>query len=287
MTTQRSRYGLVVVAFFLISTSAASPVFAQSHSPKAYLGFDRNEYPGDANLTVLRKTFSFAGYWLNNPPGAKSNSWSGKRQRLQAAGFGFLVLFNGRTDKEIKASGNAQRLGNSDSAAAVANARKEGFPTGTIIFLDQEQGGRMLPEQRTYLHAWVDGVTAAGFGAGIYCSGIAFQESSGVTVITAEDIHQNAGARKITYWITDDACPPSPGCTFPKNPRLPADSGVAFADIWQYAQSPKRADVAKNCPANYNPDGNCYPPGTTPAQRLHVDVESATSPDPSQGRTRK
>jgi hypothetical protein len=33
-----------------------------------YLGFDRNDYPGDANLHVLRQTFSFTGYWLNNPP---------------------------------------------------------------------------------------------------------------------------------------------------------------------------------------------------------------------------
>jgi len=31
---------------------------------EAYLGFDRNEYPGDAALPVLRKTFSFSGYEL-------------------------------------------------------------------------------------------------------------------------------------------------------------------------------------------------------------------------------
>ncbi len=31
----------------------------------------------------------------------------------------------------------------------------------------------MLPEQKAYIYAWVDGVTAAGFRAGIYCSGIA------------------------------------------------------------------------------------------------------------------
>ena len=59
----------------------------------AYLGFDRNDYPGDSNLRILRQTFSFSGYWLNNPPGAKTNSWVGKRKTLQDAGFGFLVLF--------------------------------------------------------------------------------------------------------------------------------------------------------------------------------------------------
>ena len=31
----------------------------------------------------------------------------------------------------------------------------------------------MLPEQKAYIFAWVDAVIAAGFRAGIYCSGIA------------------------------------------------------------------------------------------------------------------
>jgi hypothetical protein len=38
----------------------------------AYLGFDRNDYPGDASLKALRQTFSYSGYWLNNPPGEKT-----------------------------------------------------------------------------------------------------------------------------------------------------------------------------------------------------------------------
>ncbi len=51
---------------------------AQSASGQAsYLGFDLNDYPGDANLKALRQTFSYTGYWLNNPPGATSNTWGG------------------------------------------------------------------------------------------------------------------------------------------------------------------------------------------------------------------
>ena len=109
-----------------------------------------------------------------------------------------------------------RKLGKSDAQAAIAAARREGFPAGTIIFLDQEEGGRMLPEQKAYIYAWVDGVTAAGFRAGIYCSGIAAKEDGGVTVVTADDIRQNAGGRKIVYWVANDACPPSPGCAFPQ-----------------------------------------------------------------------
>jgi hypothetical protein len=258
----------------------------QSAPAPAYLGFDRNDYPGDENLKQLRQTFTYAGFWLNPPPGEKINNWTGKRAPLQAAGFGFLVLFNGRLFAQLKTVANAARLGKTDAQEAVSSAQREGFPAGTIIFIDQEEGGRMLPEQKAYLYAWVDGVTAAGFRAGIYCSGIPAKEGKSVTVVTAEDIRQNAGGRKIAYWIANDACPPSPGCAFPKRPPGPTESGIDFADVWQFAQSPKRRDVAAGCPANYDRDGSCYPPGVDQAGHLHVDVNTATNPDPSQGRTR-
>ena len=144
----------------------------------------------------------------------------------------------------------------------------------------------MLAEQRAYVHTWVDSVTAAGVRAGIYCSGIAAQEKSGASIVTAEDIQENAEGRKIVYWVTNDACPPSPGCAFPRRPPSPAESGVRFADVWQFAQSPKRKDVTAGCPANYSSDKSCYPPGISIAQRLHLDVNTATTSDPSRGRER-
>ena len=36
-----------------------------------------------------------------------------------------------------------------------------------------------------------------------------------------------------------------------------------FAEVWQFAQSPQRKDVAGRC-TNYSRDGNCYPPGIAP-----------------------
>ena len=69
---------------------------------QSYLGFDRNTYPGDANLKALHQTFSYTGYWLNNPPGEKTNTWTGHRAAVESAGFGFLVLFNGRLYAELK-----------------------------------------------------------------------------------------------------------------------------------------------------------------------------------------
>jgi hypothetical protein len=277
---------LLLFTAAVLGTGSLRNASPESHLPErtpAYLGFDRNDYPDDKNLKALHQTFSYTGFWLNYPPGEKTNTWAGKRAVVESAGFGFLVLFNGRLYAELKNVDNAARLGRSDAQAAVASARREGFPTRTIIFLDQEQGGRMLPEQKAYIYAWVDDITAAGFRAGIYCSGIAAKEDGGSSVVTAEDIRQNAGGRKITYWVVNDACPPSPGCTFPKRPPTPADSGVSFADVWQFAQSPKRRDVAARC-GGYDADGSCYPPGIDVFRQVYVDVDVATSPDPSHGR---
>jgi len=278
------RVRLIAVVIVVLSIKM-TPQSMPSAVASAYLGFDRNDYPGDQNLKLLRQTFSYTGFWLNRPPGEKTSTWAGKRQALQSAGFGFLVLFNGRLSSQLKTVSNAGRLGKSDAEAAVASARREGFSVGTIIFLDQEEGGRMLPAQKTYIYAWVDGVAAAGFRAGIYCSGIAAKEDGGVSVVTAQDVRQNSGGRKIVYWVANDACPPSPGCAFPKRPPNPAESGIDFAEVWQFAQSPKRPDVAAGCPANYDPDGSCYSPGIDRIQQLYVDLNTAASADPSQGRT--
>ncbi len=266
---------------------AIQPLQSRAQASPSYLGFDRNNYPGDQNLKALRQTFSFAGYWLNRPPSARVNTWAGKRAKLQSAGFGFLVLFNGRLYADLKTVSRAVALGKSDARAAALAAHREGFPGDTIIFLDQEQGGRMLPEQKAYIYAWVDGVSAAGFRAGIYCSGIAAEEDHGHEHRHRERYSPEcrAGAR---LFISSPTTPVHRrrGACFRKSRRARRKVESDFADVWQFAQSPRREDVSAGCPATHNPDGNCYPPGVDVGQRLHVDVETATSADPSQGRSR-
>lgn len=264
-----------------ISRQQSLELPSSAQETRTYLGFDRNDYPGDQSLAALRKTFVFSGYWLNAPPGEFATTWTGKRQILRAKGFGFVVLFNGRLDKELKKAPDAARIGTKDAQAAVMAAKAEGFPFGTIVFLDQEEGGRMLPEQRAYLYAWIDGVNATGYRAGIYCSGIPDQTDS--SVVTANDIRDKAGQRSIAFFVYDDACPPSPGCVFVSNGFAPMQSGVSFAAAWQIAQSPRRKDITVRCRATYAANGNCYPPGLAP-QGIFVDVDVAASADPSHGR---
>ncbi len=235
----RRRFSTLRISCLLIGAATCvslSPA-QESRSTPAYLGFDLNTYPGDDALPILRKTFSFAGYWLNPPPGAKESNWAGKRQLLLAQKFGFLLLYNGPLIAELKPPAQAAKRGTTDAASAAAAAKKEGFPLHAIIFLDIEEGGRLSENYHAYLRAWAD----------------------------------------------DDACPPSSGCAISHNPQVPSASGVSYAVVWQFAQSPRRKQFTAHCAATYNHDGNCYAPGDT-AHAWLLDLNSATTPDPSSGR---
>lgn len=272
-----------------IALAAALAGVANLASAQAgYVGFDRNNYPGDAALPALRKTFRYTSYWLNNPPGESRNTWAGKRELLKQQGFGFLVLFNGRTDAQLK-GGDAAALGKADGQAAFTAARREGFPANVRIFLDQEEGGRLLPEQAAYVFAWINAVQVAGARAGVYCSAIPVQEAHG-TISTAQDIAQRLAAFRqqprtpVALWIANDACPPAPGCTMKPPPlrSLKFSFQPAYVSVWQYAQSPRRRQFSGSCPRNQAPDGNCYAPGLPPGPDSFIDLNVARSPDPSQ-----
>src|SRR5713101_1348120 len=159
------------VLLILIALGIATPV-PQGAVPGSYLGFDRNVYPGDSSLPILRKRFAFTSYWLSPPPGEKSNTWKGKRELLLSHGFGFLVLYRGHDSSELKNETNATQNGIQDSRDAAASAKSEGFAAGTIIFLDVEEGGRLPAAYHLYLRAWSEQIKHAGFLAGVYCSGI-------------------------------------------------------------------------------------------------------------------
>ena len=256
-----------------------------------YAGFDRNEYPGDAALPELRKHFDFIGYWLTNPPGESRNTWIGKREILLRQGFGFAVVANGRLDQEILRSAKQRvppaALAQKDAAAAVKAARREGFLPRTILFLDQEEGGRLYDEQAAYLLAWTEAVAASDYLPGVYASGEPVPDGKSpdgkpVTITTIQDIRARVSAghlHEIAIWVTLDACPPAPGCVL--SPPPPDMSGVLDATAWQYAQSPRRKSKTQVCGKTYASDGNCDTPA--PA-RFDVDLSSATTPDPSHGR---
>ena len=237
-------------------------------------------------MASLHKTFAFTGYWITNPPGEATNTWAGQRATLRAQGWGFLVLANGRLDKEIlkaqKTGTSPAQLAQRDAAAAVASASHEGFPAHTILFLDQEEGGRLLPEQAAYLLAWTEAVAATGFRAGVYASGQQVEDSPGARIDTIEDIQarvKTGHLHQVAIFDALDQCPPAPGCTLqPKSLSATPDPAI---QIWQYAQSPRRPEITQSCGATYAADNNCYAPGFP---QLFLDMDVANSADPSDGR---
>jgi hypothetical protein len=281
----------VLSAIFLAAASISITIAAHQPSsinsvasPRAYLGFDRDLYPGDAAFSTLRKTFAFTGYWLSPPPTEKTTTWIGKRDFLRKSGFGFLVLFRGRDSREFKKVSDGPAKGSLDATAAAAHAKREGFPTGTIIF-DIEEGGRLSVTYHAYLHAWFDDLARAGYRAGVYCSGMPAKESGGITIVTADDIRANAGSREYVFFVYNDACPPSPGCVFPSEGPVVESSGVAYAQAWQYAQSPRRKEFTARCPTGYHQNGNCYVPADA-SNAWELDADLAISRDPSNGARR-
>ncbi len=277
----------------LLCAIGALQLVSIGSAQRAYLGFDKNDYPGDSALGAIRESFQFTGYWLNNPPGLNHDPWVGKRSLIKEKGFGFLVLFNGRLDSALRAH-DAAALGKKDGNAAVDSAIREGFPRDIRIFLDQEEGGRLLPDQAAYIFAWIDAVNQRGARAGVYCSAIDVAEGNG-QINTAENLVQLEGERlkskgmsqassALKLWIANDQCPPAPGCTLA---NLQPSSGAHLIDrnqiaVWQYAQSPRRAQFSSSCPLNAAPDGNCYAPQLPHNPKSTIDLDVATSPNPSE-----
>ncbi len=263
---------------------ATSRQAAEGHAAPAeqYLGFDRNLYPGDAALPELRKDFVFAGYWVSPPPGETANTWVGKRELLRKLGFGFLVLYRGREVRELKTEQAAAAAGQKDAADGAANTRREGFSAGTMVFLDIEEGGRLPAAYHAYLRAWADALLAAGYRPGVYCSAMPVNEGHGATITTADDIRAQEAPREFSYWVYNDACPPALGCVAKGQAPAPARSGVPYAAVWQFAQSPRRKQFTARCAASYAGDGNCYA-ASDKAHAWFLDVNSANSPDPSGG----
>lgn len=278
--------GLAVVIFlFVLSVLVAWPRAGfrnKTHSyggqsrEKVFVGFDRNEYPGDAALPILRKSFSFSGYWLTPPPNTTQNTWAGKRNALREHGFGFLLLAGARSASGIQSDPDEKAL--TDAREAARNAARDGFPAGAVIFLDVEEGGRLPAQFHAYLRSWADELARHGFKAGVYCSGMPVNDGNGRKIIAADDIRANMGQRKISYWVVNDACPPSHGCAL-VDLVGPTASGEEFASVWQFVRSPRSTETASECPG-YAKDENCYA-ALDAAHHWHLDLDVANSPDPS------
>jgi hypothetical protein len=209
-----------------------------------HMGFDTNVYPGDKAMAAWKASgkYEWVGYYLPAPC-HKDASWSGKRERLVQMGWGMAVIYVGqqtwgrtphpsskagqRAARSGEMSCNADLVsgdrGTRDGEDAATKAAAEGFPRGTVVFLDVERMETMPQAMRDYYRAWAARVLADGrYRPGVY-----------VHAHNAETVHDDLKAvfasagntEEPTIWVAS-------GHNFSRD-KAPTDVGQAFADVWQ------------------------------------------------------
>jgi hypothetical protein len=178
--------------------------------------------------------YEWVGYYL---PAVchKDTSWSGKRETLERLGWGTAVIYVGQQSWPKRSTGGragdrcATKFVNAshgaiDASDAIARTRAEGFPAGTVIFLDVEWMATVPATMREYYRAWTRAVLADGR----YRPGIYAHEHNAQTVYA--DVHEEVARTGSTFdppfWLAGK----SKEFAIGKNP---GDVGHVFADVWQ------------------------------------------------------
>jgi hypothetical protein len=130
-----------------------------------------------------------------------------------------------------------------DADAAAAEAAAEGFPSGAIIYLDVEATDEVSAALTRYVRNFVARLSTGRYRPGVYC-----HVKNAPVLAEALDVPRRA----IPFWVAG-------GSSFSLSAG-PADSGVAFATLWQ---------------------GLLDEPEPTATVSLTVDVSTSSTPTPS------
>jgi hypothetical protein len=217
-----------------------------------YPGFDTSIYPGDDAMRTWRQAspYVWVGYYLPAPC-HRDASWSGRRDVLTRMGWGTAVLYLGQQDwaaipghapadttaadttaadtaapnppPACSAAHLSEQRGATDAADAAARTASEGFPNGTIVYLDVERVQPVSPALVQYVAGWVGGMLDDGrFTPGIYAHRINVPELAGAA--QAEFLERGRSG-SIPFWVTTTS-----GFSLDQPPPT---SGVAGARVWQ------------------------------------------------------
>jgi hypothetical protein len=226
-----------------------------------YLGFDTNIYPGDRTMKIWADdgTYDWVGFYLPAPC-HKDDSWTGKRDTLLSMGWGLAVVYVGqqvwtsnKKPKKGATCANAFRTasrGQAEGRDAVARVIREGFPHGTVIFLDIERMDRIPASMKEYYKAWTKAVLDDGrYRVGYYThadnAAEIFSDVKPVFVAahdTTDPPFWIAGRTKI--FDID---------------KMPADVGHAFAEVWQGILDVTRTHAGIKLPIDINVSGSRSP----------------------------
>ena len=217
---------------------SGSAILRQVTDKGPYLGFDTSDYPGDAAMQTWREHagYDWVGYYLQAPC-HKDGSWSGKRDTLEAMGWGLAVVYVGqqtwgKSPRTAKRASSGQTCatnlvngdrGRLDADDAVARTAAEGFPPGTAIFLDLEHMNAVPNAMRDYYSAWTERVLADGRYRPAY-----YAHTSNAQTIYADVraiLDRHAVHADPPFWVAG-------GSNFGRD-RSPQEVGHVFADVWQ------------------------------------------------------
>jgi len=258
------------------AVTAASEQIVSNVQRTSYLGFDTYAYPGDDAMHAWRDEsvpYEWVGYYLPSPC-HRSDSWSGKREKLTNMGWGLAVIYVGQqtwpkvapkkivrtkyVTKRVKVTSrrNGKRVtryvrkrvpvkvvtyarakqgshcstrfvsgarGHIDARDAVTRTAAEGFPRGTVIFLDIERMDSVPKSMRDYYKAWTASVLADGrYRPGFYTHNhnakLVYRDVSQVFVAAAISSEPQ-------FWIAG-----SRGFSEDSEPH---EVGHSFANVWQ------------------------------------------------------
>ncbi len=252
---------LVFPAAALIAGCNAADSTAPAPAPPAvpapptanvtYRGFDTSIYPGDAAMTAWKSgsPYKWSGYYLASPC-HKDATWSGKRAFLSGLGWGLAAIFVGQQTFDgvptiltnrigavdvpnaiapVTVTATCSRTllsrdqGISEADDAIAKTLAEGFPAGSVIFLDLERMDFVTSAMESYYRAWAERVLAHGR----YRPGVYVHKFNAPTVYTGYTaVFQAAGvAGSPRFWLAT-----ATGFSLDKKPT---DIGYAFANMWQ------------------------------------------------------
>lgn len=237
---------------------------ADNYEKGHYVGFDTHTYPGTSTMRTWKNTpgspYTWVGYYLPSPCHA-DKSWVGKRDTLKAMGWGVAIVYVGqqtwgKTPRKLSDAQLASLRAKSPCAAdlvsategtfdandAIARTKAEGFPAGSVIFLDIERMETIPSAMRDYYGAWVKRVLADS----TYRPGIYTHEHNAQTIYDDVLADYKAAGRNETprFWIAG-------GKGFDEG-RAPQDVGYAFAGMWQGVIDVARSVASIKLPVDLN-----------------------------------
>ncbi len=114
--------------------------------------------------------------------------------------------------------------GRAEASDAIARTQAEGFPAGTVIFLDIEHMNDVPKAMRDYYEAWTAGVLADGrYRPGFYAH-------TANAALIYRDVKSVYDSLNVTgeppFWVAGNTAEFAPG-------KAPSDVGHAFAAVWQ------------------------------------------------------